>query len=49
MEGEPLYEAIVKRLIMADIAGATVTRRSRLRPPQISQKKTLAAHGECRS
>jgi PII-like signaling protein len=47
-EGEPLYEAIVKRLIMADIAGATVYKAFAGYGPhrRYHKKKTLAAHGE---
>lgn len=47
-EGEPLYEAIVKRLIIADIAGATVYKAIAGYGPhkRYHKKKTLAAHGE---
>ena len=47
-EGEPLYEAIVKRLIMADIAGATVYKAFAGYGPhrRYHKKKTLATHGE---
>ena len=47
-EGEPLYEAIVKRLIMTDIAGATVYKAMAGYGPhkRYHKKKTLAAHGE---
>jgi PII-like signaling protein len=47
-EGEPLYEAIVKRLIMNDIAGATVYKAIAGYGPhkRYHKKKTLAAHGE---
>lgn len=47
-EGEPLYEAIVKRLIMTDIAGATVYKAIAGYGPhkRYHKKKTLAAHGE---
>lgn len=47
-EGEPLYEAIVKRLIMADIAGATVYRAIAGYGPhkRYHKKKTLSTHGE---
>ncbi len=47
-EGEPLYEAIVKRLIMADIAGATVYKAIAGYGPhkRYHKKKTLATHGE---
>ncbi|MDA8162154.1 MAG: DUF190 domain-containing protein [Desulfobacteraceae bacterium] len=43
-EGEPLYEAIVKRLIMADIAGATVYKAIAGYGPhrRYHKKKTLA-------
>ena len=47
-EGEPLYEAIVKRLMMHDIAGATVYKAVAGYGPhkRYHKKKTLAAHGE---
>ncbi|MDA8082205.1 MAG: DUF190 domain-containing protein [Nitrospiraceae bacterium] len=47
-EGEPLYEAIVKRLIMSDIAGATVYKAIAGYGPhkRYHKKKTLATHGE---
>ncbi len=47
-EGEPLYEAIVKRLIMNDIAGATVYKAIAGYGPhkRYHKKKTLAVHGE---
>jgi PII-like signaling protein len=47
-EGELLYEAIVKRLIMNDIAGATVYKAIAGYGPhkRYHKKKTLAAHGE---
>ena len=47
-EGEPLYEAIVKRLIVTDIAGATVHKAIAGYGPhkRYHKKKTLAAHGE---
>ncbi len=47
-EGEPLYEALVKRLIMADIAGATVYKAIAGYGPhkRYHKKRTLAAHGE---
>ena len=47
-EGEPLYEAIVKRLILADIAGATVYKAIAGYGPhkRYHRKKTLTAHGE---
>jgi PII-like signaling protein len=47
-EGEPLYEAIVKRLIVADIAGATVYKAIAGYGPhkRYHKKKTLATHGE---
>ncbi len=47
-EGEPLYEAIVKRLILSDIAGATVYKAIAGYGPhkRYHRKKTLAAHGE---
>ncbi len=47
-EGEPLYEAIVKRLIMSDIAGATVYKAIAGYGPhkRYHKKKTLAKHGE---
>jgi len=47
-EDEPLYEAIVKRLIMADIAGATVYKAFAGYGPhrRYHKKKTLSAHGE---
>lgn len=47
-EGEPLYEAIVKRLIINDIAGATVFKAIAGYGPhkRYHKKKSLAAHGE---
>ncbi len=47
-EGEPLYEAIVKRLIMADIAGATVYKAIAGYGPhkRYHKKRTLSTHGE---
>ncbi|HXX57377.1 MAG TPA: DUF190 domain-containing protein [Thermodesulfovibrionales bacterium] len=47
-EGEPLYEAIIKRLIMTDIAGATVYKAIAGYGPhkRYHKKRTLAAHGE---
>lgn len=47
-EGEPLYEAIIKRLIMTDIAGATVYKAIAGYGPhkRYHKKKTLAVHGE---
>ena len=47
-EGEPLYEALVKRLIMADIAGATVYKAIAGYGPhkRYHKKKTLTVHGE---
>jgi PII-like signaling protein len=47
-EGEPLYEALVKRLIMTDIAGATVYKAIAGYGPhkRYHKKKTLATHGE---
>jgi len=47
-EGEPLYEAIIKRLIMNDIAGATVYKAIAGYGPhkRYHKKKTLTAHGE---
>lgn len=47
-EGEPLYEAIVKRLIMNDIAGATVYKAIAGYGPhkRYHKKKTLTTHGE---
>jgi PII-like signaling protein len=47
-EGEPLYEAIIKRLIMNDIAGATVYKAIAGYGPhrRYHKKKTLSAHGE---
>ncbi len=47
-EGEPLYEAIVKRLIFSDIAGATVYKAIAGYGPhkRYHKKKTLATHGE---
>jgi len=47
-EGEPLYEAIVKRLMMHDIAGATVYKAVAGYGPhkRYHKKKTLATHGE---
>ena len=47
-EGEPLYEAIVKRLIANDIAGATVYKAVAGYGPhrRYHKKKTLTGHGE---
>lgn len=47
-EGEPLYESIVKRLIMNDIAGATVYKAIAGYGPhkRYHKKKTLTVHGE---
>jgi len=47
-EGEPLYEAIVKRLIMMDIAGATVYKAIAGYGPhhRYHKKKTFTVHGE---
>lgn len=47
-EGTPLYEAIVKRLIMNDIAGATVYRAIAGYGPhrRYHKKKTLSSTGE---
>jgi PII-like signaling protein len=47
-EGEPLYEAIIKRFIMNDIAGATVYKAIAGYGPhrRYHKKKTLTAHGE---
>lgn len=47
-EGEPLYEVLVKRFIMEDIAGATVYKAIAGYGPhkRFHRKKTLAAHGE---
>ncbi|HUO77884.1 MAG TPA: DUF190 domain-containing protein [Thermodesulfovibrionales bacterium] len=47
-EGEPLYEAIVKRLIMSDIAGATVYKAIAGYGPhrRYHKKKTMTVHGE---
>ncbi len=47
-EGEPLYEAIIKRLIMNDIAGATVYKAIAGYGPhkRYHKKKTLSVHGE---
>ncbi len=47
-EGEPLYETIIKRLIMTDIAGATVYKAIAGYGPhkRYHKKKTLATHGE---
>jgi PII-like signaling protein len=47
-EGEPLYEAIVKRLVMTDIAGATVYKAIAGYGPhkRYHKKKTLTVHGE---
>ncbi len=47
-EGEPLYEVLVKRFIMEDIAGATVYKAIAGYGPhkRFHKKKTLAAHGE---
>jgi PII-like signaling protein len=47
-EDEPLYEAIVKRLIMTDIAGTTVYKAVAGYGPhkRYHKKKTLSRHGE---
>ena len=47
-EGEPLYEAIVKRLVLTGIAGATVYKAIAGYGPhkRYHKKKTLATHGE---
>ena len=47
-EGEPLYEAIVKRLVMTDIAGATVYKAIAGYGPhkRYHKKKTLTVHDE---
>ncbi len=47
-QGEPLYEAIVKRFIINDIAGATVYKAIAGYGPhkRYHKKKTLAVHGE---
>jgi uncharacterized protein len=47
-EGEPLYEAIIKRLIVTDIAGATAYKAIAGYGPhkRYHQKKTLTVHGE---
>jgi PII-like signaling protein len=47
-EGEPLYEAIIKRLIATDIAGATVYKAIAGYGPhkRYHRKKTLTVHGE---
>jgi PII-like signaling protein len=47
-EGEPLYEAIIKRFIMNDIAGATVYKAIAGYGPhrRYHKKKTLSVHGE---
>ncbi len=47
-EGEPLHEAIIKRLIMTDIAGATVYKAIAGYGPhkRYHKKKTLTVHGE---
>ncbi|HUI46276.1 MAG TPA: DUF190 domain-containing protein [Nitrospirota bacterium] len=47
-EGEPLYEAIIKRLIMTDIAGATVYKAIAGYGPhkRYHKKKTMTVHGE---
>lgn len=47
-EGEPLYEAIIKRHIMNDIAGATVYKAIAGYGPhkRYHKKKTLTVHGE---
>ncbi|GER94703.1 hypothetical protein A45J_2467 [hot springs metagenome] len=47
-EGEPLYEAIVKRFIMMDIAGATVYKAIAGYGPhrRFHKKKTLTSTGE---
>ena len=47
-EGEPLYEAIIKRLIITDIAGATVYKAIAGYGPhkRFHKKKTLTVHGE---
>jgi PII-like signaling protein len=46
--GEPLYQALVKRFIMNDIAGATVYKAIAGYGPhkRYHKKRTLAAHGE---
>ena len=47
-EGEPLYEVLVKRFVMEDIAGATVYKAIAGYGPhkRYHKKKTLATHGE---
>jgi hypothetical protein len=47
-QGEPLYEAIIKRFIMNDIAGATVYKAIAGYGPhkRYHKKKTLTVHGE---
>ncbi|HYA86895.1 MAG TPA: DUF190 domain-containing protein [Nitrospirota bacterium] len=47
-EGEPLYEAIVKRLVMTDIAGATVYKAIAGYGPhrRYHKKRTLTVHGD---
>ena len=47
-EGEPLYEVLVKRFLMEDVAGATVYKAIAGYGPhrRYHKKKTLAAHGE---
>lgn len=47
-EGEPLYEAIIKRFIMMDIAGATVYKAIAGYGPhrRFHKKKTLTSTGE---
>ncbi|MBF0506918.1 MAG: DUF190 domain-containing protein [Nitrospirae bacterium] len=47
-EGGPLYEALVKRLILNDIAGATVYKAIAGYGPhrRYHKKKTLTKHGE---
>jgi PII-like signaling protein len=47
-EGEPLYEAIIKRFILNDIAGATVYKAIAGYGPhkRYHKKKTMTVHGE---
>ena len=47
-EGKPLYEVLVKRFVMEDIAGATVYKAIAGYGPhkRYHKKKTLASHGE---
>lgn len=47
-EGEPLYEAIIKRLVMTDIAGATVYKAIAGYGPhkRYHKKRALTVHGE---